>query len=85
VTARARSERTANLLAAHLEALARAAPRMPYAETQRLIEVAAMATSRAVKLELLAPDRAAAIWRDAHARHPALPRVELELAARLAA
>jgi len=52
------------------------------AETERLIEVAAMATTRAVTLDLLEADRAAAIWRDAHARHPALPRVELDLSAR---
>jgi hypothetical protein len=85
VTAKARSERTANLLMAHLDALARAAPRMPYAETKRLIEIAAMATSRAVTLELLAADRAAAIWREAHARHPCLPRVDVAFSARLAA
>ena len=58
---------------------------MPYAEAERLIGVAAMATMRAVTLELLDADRAAAIWREAHARHPGLPRVELEVPARLAA
>ena len=82
MTAKARSDRTERLLVAHLEALARRAKRMPYAETERLIEVAAMATTRAVTLDLLEADRAAAIWRDAHARHPALPRVELDLSAR---
>jgi hypothetical protein len=85
VTSKARSDRTARLLVAHLEALARAARRMPYAETERLIEVAAMATMRAVSLELLETERAAAIWRDARARHPTLPHVELEFPARLAA
>jgi hypothetical protein len=80
-----RSERTANLLRAHLEALARAAPRMPRSETKRLIELAAMATTRAVTLGLLEADRAGAIWRDAHARHPGLPRVELAFPVRLAA
>jgi hypothetical protein len=85
VTAKARSERTANLLVAHLEALARTAPRMPSSETKRLVELAAVATTRAVKLQLLQADLAASIWRDAHARHPGLPHVELTFAARLAA
>ena len=80
-----RSERTANLLVAHLEALARAARRMPPSETKRLTERAAIATQRAVTLRLLDAGRAAAIWHDAQTRHPSLPRVELTFAARLAA
>jgi hypothetical protein len=70
---------------AHLDALAQAAPGMPHAETQRLVERAAVATMRAIALELLDADRAVETWRDAYARHPALPYVELESPVRLAA
>jgi hypothetical protein len=85
VTYDVRSERTAKLLIARLDALARAANRIPHAETERLIELATVATMHAVALELLELDRAEAIWRDAHARHPQLPRVEVALPERLAA
>ena len=80
-----RGERTANLLIARLEALARTANRLPHAEAVRLIELASVATMRAVALELLHADRADQIWRDAHARHPELPRVQIALPQRLAA
>jgi hypothetical protein len=80
-----RSERTANLLVAHLEALARAAHRMPPSETKRLTERAAVATQRAVTLRLLDAGRATAIWREAQARHPSLPYIELGFHTRLAA
>lgn len=85
MTSRTRSDRTANLLIAHLDALARAACRMPRTETERRIELATVATRHAVALRLLEADRAAAIWRDTHARYPDLPYVEIELPARLAA
>jgi hypothetical protein len=39
----------------------------------------------AVALETLHAEKAEAIWREAHARHPALPRVEIELPEKLAA
>jgi hypothetical protein len=80
-----RSDRTANLLIAHLDALARAARRIPHAETERRIELAGAATRHAVALQLLDPDRAAGIWRDIHARYPDLPRVDIDLLPRLAA
>lgn len=80
-----RRERTAALLVAHLNALAQAAAGMPHAETERLLERAAVATMRAVALELLEADRAVEIWRDAHGRHPGLPYVGLESQTPLAA
>ena len=80
-----RRERTAKLLAAHLDAVAQAASSMPYTETERLVERAATATMRALSLELLEPNRAVAIWQEAHERHPSLPYVELERPAQLAA
>jgi hypothetical protein len=85
VTEPRRRERTAKLLIAHLDALARAASGMPHAETERLIERAAVATMRAVALELLEQHRAVEIWQQAHERHPGLPYVELESPAPLAA
>lgn len=85
MTDRDRRERTAKLLIARLDALAQAASSLPRAETERLIERAAVATMHAVTLELLDADRAAAIWHDAHARYPDLPRAELGLPLRLAA
>ena len=80
-----RRERTAALLIARLDALARAASRIPHAEAERLIERAAVATMHAVALELLEAERAEAIWQDAHERHPSLPRVDVRLPSRLAA
>ncbi len=85
MTDETRSERTASLLIARLDALARAAGRLPNAETQRLVELATVATMRAVALQLLEAERADAIWRDAHARNPQLPSVQIELPDRLAA
>jgi hypothetical protein len=80
-----RSERTANLLIARLDALARVAGRLPNAEAERLVELAAVATMRAVALELLEAERADSIWRDAHECIPQLRAVQLELPDRLAA
>jgi hypothetical protein len=58
---------------------------MPPSETKRLTERAAVATQRAVTLRLLEADRATAIWREAQARHPGLPHIELGFHTRLAA
>jgi hypothetical protein len=80
-----RSERTARLLVARLEAVARAASELRHGEAERLVELATVATMRAVALELLQEERAQAIWRDAHVRHPQLPQVQIALPKRLAA
>jgi hypothetical protein len=72
VTEDIRSARTERLLVSRLEALARTAASLPHAETERLVELATVATMRAVALELLAEERAEWIWREAHERHPAL-------------
>jgi hypothetical protein len=80
-----RCERTERLLVARLEALARAASQLRHPETERLVELASVATMRAVALEMIQAERADEIWRDAHIRHPQLPQVEIELPQRLAA
>ena len=69
-----RSNRTARLLVARLDAVARIANQLPHAETERLIELASVATMRAVALELLRVEHADEIWREAHMRHPQLPQ-----------
>ena len=74
-----RAERTARLLVARLDALARAASSFSTRKPERLVELASVATMNAVALELLHAERAEAIWRDAHARHPELPQVVVEL------
>jgi hypothetical protein len=82
----ARAIRTARLLVARLEAVARVAGQLPHAETERLVELASVATMRAVALELIRADEADQIWRDAHVRHPELPHpARLEPPQRLAA
>jgi hypothetical protein len=80
-----RSERTARLLIARLEAVACVASRLRHAEAERLVELASVATMRAVALEMIHAETADAIWRDAHVRHPELPEVQINLPARLAA
>jgi hypothetical protein len=85
VTNETRSERTARLLVARLDALAVAAARLRHAEAERLVELASVATMHAVALEMLQAEKAEAIWREAHARHPELPEVQIELPQRLAA
>jgi hypothetical protein len=80
-----RCERTERLLVTRLEALARAASQLRHPEVERLVELASVATMRAVALELIQAERADEIWRDAHSRHPQLPHVEVELPQRLAA
>ena len=86
VTDEMRSERTARLLVARLEAVARLGSQLPHAEAERLVELASVATMRAVALEMIREERADEIWREAHVRHPQLPqRARLELPLRLAA
>jgi len=78
--------RTARLLVARLEAVARVATQLPHSEAERLVELASVATMRAVALELLRAEQANEIWHDAHVRHPQLPQpTRLELPQRLAA
>jgi hypothetical protein len=85
VTEDARCRRTANLLVARLDALARTADRLPHPAVERLVELASVATMRAVALELLDADRAESIWDDARRRHPALRAVEVQVPPALAA
>jgi hypothetical protein len=85
VTELARSERTSRLLVARLDALATVASQLRHSEAERLVELASIATMHAVALETLQAEKAEAIWREAHARHPALPEVVVELPERLAA
>lgn len=80
-----RSERTSRLLVARLDALATVASQLRHAEAERLVELASIATMHAVALETLQAEKAEAIWREAHARHPELPKVVVELPERLAA
>ena len=80
-----RAERTKRLLVARLDALARVASALAHADAERLVELAAVATMRAVALEMIRAEQAEAIWREAHNRHPALPHVAIELPERLAA
>jgi hypothetical protein len=54
-------------------------------EAERRVELASIATMHAVALETLQAERAEAIWREAHARHPQLPQVVVQLPERLAA
>ena len=76
MTEDARSARTERLLISRLDALARTATALPRADTERLVELATVATMRAVALDLIGAERADRIWRQAHARHPVL-RIEL--------
>jgi len=85
VTEETRADRTARLLVARLDALAAAAANLNHKEAERLVELASVATINAVALEMLQVERAEAIWREAHARHPELPEVTIELPQRLAA
>ena len=67
-------DRLAWVLAARLEEVAAAAERSgaPQAVVARLLESAALATTRAVALDLLTEGAAREIWRDAETRHPVL-------------
>jgi hypothetical protein len=79
VTEDTRSERTERLLIARLEEVARAASGIRHAEAERLVELASVATMNAVALDMLHAERAEAIWREAHQRHPELPDVVVDL------
>ena len=85
VTDETRTERTARLLIARLDALAQVASTLKHSEAERLVELASVATMHAVALETLHAEKAEEIWRDAHTRHPQLPVVEIELPEQLAA
>ena len=49
------------------------------------MELASIATMRAIALEMIQAERAEEIWREAHVRHPQLPQVQIDLPERLAA
>jgi hypothetical protein len=85
VTELTRSERTSRLLVARLDALATVAAKINHVDAERLVELASIATMHAVALETLQAEKAEAIWREAHARHPQLPQVVVALPERLAA
>jgi hypothetical protein len=85
VTDETQSNRTARLLIARLDALAQVASTLKGSEAERLVELASVATMHAVALETLHAEKAEKIWRDAHARHPQLPEVVVELPDQLAA
>ncbi|HMH40567.1 MAG TPA: hypothetical protein VK532_05170 [Gaiellaceae bacterium] len=85
MTELSRCERTSRLLVARLDALASVASQLSNAEAERLVELASIATMHAVALETLQAERAEAIWREAHERHPGLPEVVVELPERIAA
>ena len=85
MTAAARAERTANLLTGRLDALARTAGQLPHPDVERLVELASVATMRAVALDLIDAARAESIWNDAQSRHPALREVDVQLPPALAA
>ena len=86
VTEDVRANRTARLLVARLEAVAHVAGQLRHTEAERLVELASVATMRAVALELICAEQADEIWREAHTRHPQLPQpARLELPQRLAA
>ncbi|CAN5373555.1 hypothetical protein BH18ACT12_BH18ACT12_22280 [soil metagenome] len=85
MTEETRADRTACLLVTRLDALAAAAATLHHQEAKRLVELASVATMNAVALEMLHAERAEEIWREAHARHPELPEVTIELPQRLAA
>jgi hypothetical protein len=85
VTDETRSNRTARLLIARLDALAQVASTLKGSEAERLVELASVATMHAVALETLHAEKAEEIWRDAHARHAQLPEVVVELPDQLAA
>ena len=67
-----RHVRTARLLEAKLETLALASARVASAERSFDVQIlsARAATRHAVRLELLSPEEAGAIWADVASRHP---------------
>jgi hypothetical protein len=85
VTELTRSELTSQRLVARLDALTTVAAQLPHGATERLVELASIATMHAVALETLQAERAEEIWREAHAHRPQLTQVMLELPERIAA
>ena len=85
MTEEARSDRMTRLLIGRLDALVRVADQLPHAETERLVELATVATMRAIALELIGTERAETIWRDAQSRNPKVAPLELERSTRIAA
>ena len=75
-----RTARTERLLISRLDALAKTAASLPHAETERLVELATIATMRAVALDLIRTERAERIWREAREPNPSL-RLPTRLAA----
>ena len=77
MTRAARSERTVRLLTLRLEELASALERSAAAGgATHLLELASVATSHAVSLELITRERAVSVWAAAAERHPVLARFE---------
>ena len=70
--------------ASRLDALATVASQLQQCRG-RTLGLASIATMHAVALETLQAERAEAIWREAHERHPELPEVVVELPERIAA
>jgi hypothetical protein len=72
MTEKMRSERTARILSARLDELARALELadVPPQQAGRLLESASVATMHAVTLDLLTAERANGLWRAAAERHP---------------
>lgn len=72
MTDQARTERTARILSARLDELARALElaNVPPEQASRLLESASVATMHAVTLDLLTSERANALWQAAAERHP---------------
>jgi len=72
VTEQARTERTARILSARLDELARALElaNVPAELASRLLESASIATMHAVTLDLITAERADALWNAAAERHP---------------
>ena len=77
MTRAARGERTVRLLTLRLEELASALERSAAADdAAHLLELASVATSHAVSLELITRERAVSVWAAAAERHPVLERFE---------
>jgi hypothetical protein len=72
MTEQVRTERTARILSARLEELARALElaNVPAEQASRLLESASIATMHAVTLDLLTSEHASDLWRAAADRHP---------------
>jgi hypothetical protein len=87
MTHEARSERTARILTARVEELARALEeaRAPRDAAARLLASAALATLHAVTLDLITAPCAERIWSDVAMRHPQVEALREPLELPLAA